>query len=146
MLDRAREAVATVGEALEGVHLKDGLGLVMALAAEFNRYLERQKPWETGKNDPERTATTLWVALQGLNALRVLTAPFMPFSAQQLHLLLGYEGGDPNGTNGGVAEAAWAYGELPIGRALPKPRPLFRKLDDSQLEAEIERLRERFGA
>jgi methionyl-tRNA synthetase len=146
MLDRAGEAFATVGEALEGVHLKDALGLVMALAAEFNRYLERQKPWETGRTDPERTATTLWVALQGLNALRVLTAPFMPFSAQQLHLLLGYEGGDPNGTNGGVAEAAWAFSELPVRRALPKPRPLFKKLDDSQLEAEIERLRERFGA
>ena len=105
MLDRARAAFAIVGEAIEGVHLKDGINTVMAIAAEFNRYLERKKPWETGKTDRERTRTTLCVALQGLNALRVLTAPFIPFSAQQVHLLLGYEGGDPNGANGGVADA-----------------------------------------
>jgi methionyl-tRNA synthetase len=145
MLAHARDAFGTVGNLLEGVHLKDALNTVMALAAEFNRYLERQKPWETGKTDPARTATTLSVALAGLNALRILTVPFMPFSAQQLHLLLGYEGGEPNGTNGGVADATWEYTDLPVGRALPKPKPLFKKLDDTQLEAEIERLRERFG-
>ena len=145
MLARAREAFGTVGALLEDVHLKDAINGVMALAAEYNRYLERQKPWETGKTDPTRTATTLSVAVQGLHALRVLTAPFMPFSAQRLHLLLGYTGGDPNGTNGGVADAAWAYTDLPAGRALPKPAPLFRKLDESQLDAELERLRARFG-
>ena len=146
MLDRARAAFAIVGEAIEGVHLKDGINTVMAIAAEFNRYLERTKPWETGKTDPERTQTTLFVALQGINALRVLTAPFLPFSAQQVHELLGNEGGDPNGANGGVADAQWAYTMLPPGRALPKPKPLFKKLDDAQLADEIERLRQTFGS
>ncbi len=136
----------SIGEAIEGVHLKDGINAAMAVAAEFNRYLERKKPWETGKTDPERTRTTLYVALQGINALRVLTAPFLPFSAQQVHHLLGYEGGDPNGANGGVADARWEYSELAPGRALPKPKPLFKKLDDAQLEEEIERLRQTFGA
>ncbi len=146
MLDRARAAFDSVGTAIEGVHLKDALNSVMNLAAEFNRYLERTKPWETGKTDPERTSTTLYIALQGLNALRVLTTPFLPFSAQKLNLLLGYEGGGPNGMNGGVGDAPWEYTDLPTGRALPKPAPLFKKLDDTQREAEVERLRERFGA
>jgi methionyl-tRNA synthetase len=145
MLARAREAFATVGDLIEGVHLKEGVNTVMALAAEFNRYLERKKPWETGKTDAERTHTTLYVALQGLNALRVLTAPFIPFSAQNVHLLLGYTGGDPNGASGGIADAAWAYTDLESGRALPKPKPLFKKLDDTQLAEEMERLRETFG-
>jgi methionyl-tRNA synthetase len=146
MLERARSAFTVVGEAIEGVHLKDGINTVMALAAEFNRYLERTKPWETGKIDPERTRTTLYVALQGINALRVLTAPFLPFSAQQTHLMLGYEGGDANGASGGIADVRWEYGELAPGRALPKPKPLFKKLDDTQLEEEIERLRQTFGS
>ncbi len=146
MLDRARAAFDSVGTAIEGVHLKDALNSVMNLAAEFNRYLERTKPWETGKTDPERTSMTLYIALQGLNALRVLTTPFLPFSAQKLHVLLGYEGGEPNGMNGGVGDAPWEYTDLPAGRALPKPAPLFKKLDDTQREAEVERLRERFGA
>ncbi|MDQ6603703.1 MAG: methionine--tRNA ligase [Chloroflexota bacterium] len=145
MLARARAAFPTIGTMIEGVHLKDAINATMALAAEFNRYLERKKPWETGKTDTERTNTTLFVALQGLNALRVLTAPFIPFSAQQVHEMLGYTGGDPNGANGGVADEAWAYDDLEPGRALPKPKPLFRKLDDTQLAEEIERLRATFG-
>ena len=145
MLERARAAFDTIGAALSAVRLKDGLALIMALAAEFNRYLERQRPWETGKTDPERTRTTLWVALQALNALRVLTAPYIPFSAQQLHTMLGYTGGAANGADGGVADARWEDTELPAGRALPKPRPLFKKLDDTQLQEEIARLQERFG-
>jgi len=145
VLTRVRAAFAVVGDLIEGVHLKEGINTVMALAAEFNRYLERKKPWETGKTDAERTRTTLWVALQGLNALRVLTAPFIPFSAQQLHRMLGFTGGDPNGANGGVADERWEYTDLAPGRALLKPTPLFRKLDDTQLAEEMERLRATFG-
>jgi len=145
MLAHAHAAFAAIGGLIEGVHLKEAINAVMALAAEFNRYLERKKPWETGKSDAERTRTTLYVALQGLHALRLLFAPFIPFSAQQVHLMLGYVGGDPNGANGGVADEVWEYRDLAPGRALPKPKPLFRKLDETQLAEEMERLRATFG-
>jgi len=145
LLAAAKDAFNTVAADIEAVHLKDGLAKVIGLAAAYNRYLERKKPWETGKTDPARTQTTLWVALQGLAALRTLSVPFMPFSAQQLHLLLGGTGGNPDGTSGGVAELSWAFAELPAGTALPKPHPLFKKLDDAQLAEEVERYRALFG-
>ncbi len=145
VLTLAQSSFDAVGVEIEAVHLKEALGQVMAFAGEFNRYLERKKPWETSKTDPDRTATTLWVALQGLAQLRTLTTPFMPFSAQHLHTLLGHEGGNPDGTGGGVADLAWQYADLPTGTQLPKPAPLFKKLDDAGLEAEVARLRERFG-
>jgi methionyl-tRNA synthetase len=64
--------------------------------------------------------------------MRVLTAPYLPFSAQRLHAFLG-DAGD-------VHTLPWAYRELPAGRALPAPEPLFRKLDDDELATLIERL------
>ncbi|MCC7024201.1 MAG: hypothetical protein IT338_15355, partial [Thermomicrobiales bacterium] len=67
-------------------------------------------------------------------ALRVLTAPFLPFSAQQLHEYLGEEGS--------VHALPWAPRALPAGRALPPPRPLFRKLDDEEMAALVNRLDE----
>jgi methionyl-tRNA synthetase len=69
-----------------------------------------------------------------VSALRVLTAPYLPFSAQQLHDYLGDEGD--------VHALPWAFRELPAGRALPPPQPLFRKLDDEELAGLVGRLDE----
>jgi methionyl-tRNA synthetase len=84
MLERARATFVTVGGQIEAVRLRDGLLSVMTLASALNRYLDEAAPWKTLKTDPERAATSLWTALQVVSALRVLTAPYLPFSAQQL--------------------------------------------------------------
>jgi methionyl-tRNA synthetase len=66
--------------------------------------------------------------------LRVLTAPYLPFSAAQLHSYLGDEGD--------VHALPWAFRDLPAGRSLPPPQPLFRKLDDEELAGLVGRLDE----
>jgi len=132
MLARARATFETVGQLIEAVRLRDGLLAVMALAGALNRYLDEAAPWKTLKSDPERAGTSLWTALQVVSALRVLTAPYLPFSAQQLHAYLGDEGD--------VHALPWAFRDLPAGRALPPPQPLFRKLDDEELAGLVERL------
>jgi methionyl-tRNA synthetase len=134
MLARAREAFTEVGQQIEAVHLRDGLRAVMALAGALNRYLDEAAPWKTLKTDPERAATSLWTALQVVSALRVLTAPFLPFSAQQLHEYLG--------DDGSVHDLPWAHRELPKGRAILPAQPLFRKLDDEELAGLVNRLDE----
>jgi len=132
MLARARATFETVSQLIEAVRLRDGLLAVMALASALNRYLDEAAPWKTLKSDPERAGTSLWTALQVVSALRVLTAPYLPFSAQQLHAYLGDEGD--------VHALPWAFRDLPAGRALPPPHPLFRKLDDEELAGLVERL------
>ena len=134
MLERARATFETVGEQIEAVRLRDGLLSVMALASALNRYLDEAAPWKTLKTDPERAATSLWTALQVVSALCVLTAPYLPFSAQQLHEYLGDEGE--------VHALPWAFRDLPAGRALLLPLPLFRKLDDEELAGLVGRLDE----
>jgi methionyl-tRNA synthetase len=134
MLERARATFKTIGDQIEAVHLRDGLLSVMALAGALNRYLDEAAPWKTLKTDPQRAATSLWTALQVVSALRVLTAPYLPFSAQQLHEYLGEEGD--------VHVLPWAIRDLPAGRALPAPQPLFRKLDDEELAGLVGRLEE----
>ena len=106
----------------------------MTLATALNRYLDEAAPWKTLKTDPERAATSLWTALQVVSALCVLTAPYLPFSAQKLHRYLGDEGD--------VHRLSWKFVELPAGRFLPPPQPLFRKLDDEELGGLVGRLDE----
>ena len=71
--------------------------------------------------------------LSVINQLKVLTAPFLPFSAQQLHEMLGFEGD--------VSKLPWEPQELPEGQALdPNPVPLFEKLDEANVAVENELL------
>jgi methionyl-tRNA synthetase len=132
MLALTAEAFKAAARNIEAVHLRDGLRDVMALAGALNRYLDEAAPWKTLKTDPERAATSLWTALQVVSSLRVLSAPFLPFSAEQLHVYLGDEGS--------VHALPWAPRGLPAGRSLPAPMPLFRKLDDEELSGLVNRL------
>ena len=132
MLTAARDAFSTVAAQIEAVHLREGLRLIMALATALNKYLDDAAPWKSLKTDPERAATSLWTSLQVISALRVLTAPYLPFSAQRLHELLGEVGS--------VHDLPWAFRELPAGRSLQPPQPLFRKLEDDELTALLDRL------
>jgi methionyl-tRNA synthetase len=131
ILESAEEAFDKVGSLIEACHFKDALREVMALATEANRYLDEAAPWKTLKTDPERAATSLYVVLSVINNLKVLTAPFLPFSAQQLHEMLGYEGD--------LSKERWASVKLAPGQRLTKsPTPLFEKLDEANIALENE--------
>jgi methionyl-tRNA synthetase len=52
----------------------------------------RQEPWRTAKTDRLRTATTLNTALNAINGLKVALYPYLPFSSNTLHELLGQTG------------------------------------------------------
>lgn len=159
-----RELLATVESAFDvvGTHLaarrfRAALVEAMNVAREANRYLEVKSPWRQIKEDREAAATSLYVALQAINGLKILLAPFLPFSAERLHAALGYEGhlfgdqyteevGAENDRHNvlrydaGPATGEWAYEVLPVGRPLNKPKPLFKKLDDSVIEEELARM------
>jgi len=157
VLAQAEEAFTTVGDLLSACKFKAAITAVMALAQTGNRYLDELAPWKTAKTDRARTATTLFVGLRLVDSLKTLFCPFTPHTAQDLHAMLGYEGtiigelrfeevdeeGDTHrvyGWHPGQWEGRWAPSELPAGRQLGKPQPLFRKLDDSIVEEELERI------
>ena len=71
--------------------------------------------------DREAAGTTIYVMLQVLSGLRVLFCPYLPFSSQHLHEYLGFEGE--------VSKAPWQNTTVAAGKTLPKPTPLFPKLE-----------------
>jgi methionyl-tRNA synthetase len=109
--------------------------------------------------DRGRAAMVQYAALRAVDTLKVLFAPFLPFSSQKLHELLGHRGilaGSPEIRE--VAEpgeaphrvltgdyaawtAHWEPGELPAGQILLPPAPLFQKLAAAVVEEELARLR-----
>jgi methionyl-tRNA synthetase len=104
----------------------------MSLAQETNRYLDEKSPWKTLKTDREACATALFVSLSAIATLKTLFYPFLPFSSEKLHLLMGFKGT--------VKDEGWGLQQLPAGLMLATPEPLFTKLDESVVAEENAKL------
>jgi methionyl-tRNA synthetase len=160
LLSSVEAGFGTVGDLLGTVRFKAAITEVLRLAALVNQYLAEEQPWHRIKDDRERAATTLFVAVRCVDCLKTLATPFLPFSSQRLHEMLGYadaiapqptvreyeeEGGARHVVLGGEYDATprWAPSDIPPGRLLPAPVALFRKLDESVVESELDRMRVR---
>jgi methionyl-tRNA synthetase len=136
-----------VGRLVEAARFRAALAAAMQLATRVNRYVSEQAPWALLDADRPRAGTILYVALRCIDSLKVLFTPFLPFSAQRLHELLGYEGwlagpleirevedadGAVHAVLGGDYDTwigSWTPSTLPAGQRLREPEPLFEKLD-----------------
>jgi methionyl-tRNA synthetase len=143
----------SVGRLIDATSFRAALAEAMRLASRVNVYVSEQAPWALVKTDRERAGTVLYVGLRCIDSLKTMLAPFLPFSSQTVHELLGHEGWlagplefrdvEEDGATHTVLTGdyetwvgRWAPGELPPGRPLPEPRPLFRKLDAAAVVAE----------
>ncbi len=147
----------TVGQLLAAVKLKAALEEVLRLARATNVYLDTKAPWHQIKADPAAAGTSIYVALRVIDNLKVLFAPFLPHTCQQLHEYLGYEGRlfgrqytqqyaetarehVALGYDGSQAIGQWAPSRLPEGQLLRQPAPLFKKLEPEVAQQELARL------
>ncbi len=157
VLALVEEAFAPIGEEINACHFRSAVGKVMGLAREVNRYLDGAAPWLVIKSDPQRAATATYVALRVIDSLKLLFAPFLPFSSQALHQALGYDT-DLFGRQRVIEVQEnshkhialtydwqpqgdlWRPSQLPPGQGLRRPQPLFRKLEPEIVAQELARL------
>ena len=136
LLENARETMDGVDQELRACHFKAAIALAFSLAQEANRYLDARAPWRSIKSDRDEAGTTLWTAICTINCLKMLLFPFLPFSGQQLHEYLGFDGR--------VEEQSWDFDVLlnaiKPGNPLRNPAPLYTKLDPEVVDQEVQRL------
>ena len=134
LLDRAESALGEVGRHIESCSFRLALGSAMDLAHAANRYLDRKEPWRAIRSDRDSAAGTLWVALAAINCLKTLLYPFLPFSSEKLHAMLGLQAG--------VQDEGWRWDRdsLRPDHKLQEPRPLFAKLEEALIEQESLRI------
>jgi methionyl-tRNA synthetase len=159
LLAGVEEGFDAVGAHIDGGRFRAALGEAMRLASTVNQYVSEQAPWALVKSDRERAGTVLYVALHAVDSLKTIFTPFLPHTSQRVHELLGYEGWlagpleyrevDEDGATHQILTGdyaswvgAWKPSDLRPGQALQEPRPLFRKLDDSVVAEELERMRD----
>ncbi|HEY8029552.1 MAG TPA: methionine--tRNA ligase [Gaiellaceae bacterium] len=153
VLDAVAAGFDEVGSLIEQVRFKAAIGEAMRISSLANQYVAEQAPWNLVKTDRERAATVLYVALRCVDSLKTLLAPFLPFTSQVVHELLGHEGylagpleirrvDDHNVLTGDYTSwvGEWKPSELEPGRPLREPVPLFRKLPPETAAEELARL------
>lgn len=121
-----------IAASIEQYRFREALSEFMALARLGNKYLADEEPWKLIKTDEERVKTILNIGLQITSNLAILAQPFLPFSAQKLFnmLNLGVQDWDKAGT----------LDLLPLGHQLNEASLLFEKIEDSEIDAQIQRL------
>jgi len=135
MIRNAQDQQAKVAANLEHLHFKDALREAIQIARLGNQYFDAKAPWDLVKKDREACGTVLHVCLRVCRGLAVTLAPFLPFSSERLWTMLG--------ESGSVHASRWdaGFAELPPGRPLAEPKPLFAKVElPAETGAEEDRL------
>ena len=117
---------------LDTFHFRDAQKEAMNLARIGNKYLAETEPWKLAKTDMNRVATILNISLQIAANLSIAFEPFLPFSSQKLREMLNLSTFD--------WKELGKMNLLAEGHQLNTPELLFEKIDDEQVEAQIQKL------
>ena len=122
----------TLSNNIEQFHFREALKDAMNLARIGNKYLADTEPWKLAKTDMKRVETIMNVSLQICANLAIAFEPFLPFTAEKLRAMLG------------MVEVDWnKLGQLDIladGAKIEKPVLLFEKIEDSVIQAQLDKL------
>ena len=117
---------------LDNFRFRDALKEVMNLARIGNKYLAETEPWKLIKTDPERVKTIMNLSIQICANLSAAFEPFLPFSTDKLRKQMN------------IGQFKWSdLGSIDLveaGHQMATPELLFEKIEDSVVEAQVQKL------
>ena len=151
---------AVISSSVERYRFREALGELMNVARLGNKYLADEEPWKVMKDDPERVKTQMYVALQIAAALSVLAEPFLPFTATKLSKILNL--GDLKEHFAGfskflkekdrdakdiIIDKTLGWNDIsensdliPAGHKIGEAELLFAKIEDEEIQKQIDKL------
>lgn len=128
-----RELPDKVGEFITDYEFRDGLLEIFRVCKLGNKYFNDQEPWKAVKENPQKAANTLYLSNQLAKTLAIVLKPYMPTKADAIAEIINID----------IPEK-WdeAIVPLPAGHEINKAKPLFKKIDDDVIDAQIAKLNE----
>jgi methionyl-tRNA synthetase len=126
---------AVIASSIEKYRFREAQAEMMNVARLGNKYLADEEPWKTFKTDAERTKTVMYVALQIAAALATLSKPFLPFTSGKLNKMLNLEDANFDWNDISSEKAL-----LEEGHQIAKAELLFSKVEDAEIEKQLEKL------
>ena len=125
---------AVISSSVERYRFREALGELMNVARLGNKYLADEEPWKVIKDNPERVQTQMYVALQIAAALSSLCEPFLPFTATKLSRILKIDSKIDWKTVSETSEL------IPVGHQIGEAELLFSKIEDEEIQKQMEKL------
>jgi len=141
IMDDIKNAKVKVEQAIEGFHFRDALFEVIDLARKGNKYLQEKEPWKKASSSPNPEESQklidncIHLCLQLTANLAILVNPFLPHTAKKMCHMMKVEDRMLNWENAGSLKL------LSYGYNLREPELLFRKIEDDEIKAQVEKLR-----
>ncbi len=130
-----------VEENLENFRFRDALFAVIDLSRKGNQYMQKKQPWilakglEKNPDDQQLIDNCLHICLQLTANLAVLVNPFLPGTAKKMLHMMKVVEKMLDWENAGKAKL------LSVGYSLREPQLLFRKIEDEEINAQVEKLK-----
>jgi len=133
-LEKLQKFPSIIGSSIDRYRFREASQLLMNLARLGNQYLAGEEPWKVIKTNPERVETIMYVALQIATALAVVAEPFLPFTSEKLKGIL-------NSSETLKWDDVSEKEELiPSGHQIGKAELLFAKIEDQEIQAQLDKL------
>jgi methionyl-tRNA synthetase len=145
-----------IASSIERYRFREASQELMNLARLGNKYLADEEPWNVIKEDEARTQTIMYVALQIASALATLSEPFLPFTSNKLKEILCFISTSLNDQTQNDKNENECHAELveashwddisnknvliPAGHEIGKAELLFSKIEDKEIQAQLDKL------
>lgn len=148
ILQEIKKASTVVGNYIEEYRFRDALYNVIDLARSGNKYLQEKEPWKKSsaiEKNPEDVQQVerlkseidncLHICLQLCANLAILVNPFLPNTAKKMCFLMKVVDRMLDWQNAGSTKL------LSVGYSLRAPELLFRKIEDTEVNFQVEKLK-----
>ena len=141
LLKEISKTKANIENLIEGYKFRDALYEVIDLARKGNKYMQDKQPWIVAKTleaNPEGQKlidNCLHICLQLTANLAVFINPFLPFAAKKMCYMMKVVDKMLDWENAGKPNL------LSVGYSLREPQLLFRKIEDTEVAEQVEKLK-----
>ncbi|HTI89732.1 MAG TPA: methionine--tRNA ligase [Puia sp.] len=140
IIDSIAATPAKVEKLLEEYRFREALFEVIMLSDQANKYMQKKEPWIVARtltatpDNQQLIDNCLHICLQLTANLAILVNPFLPFTAQKMLHMMKVVDKMLEWENAGKMKL------LSVGYSLRAPELLFRKIEDDEIKAQIEKL------
>ncbi|MBG6132771.1 methionyl-tRNA synthetase [Aquimarina sp. EL_43] len=128
---------SVIASSIERYRFREASQELLNVARLGNKYLADEEPWKLIKTDEERTKTIMYVALQIASALATLSEPFLPFTSGKLKSILSFSKLDQQSKWNEIVTKEVL---LPAGHQIEKGELLFSKIEDAEIQKQLDKL------
>ena len=134
VLDEIYNYPKKISDLIESFKFREAVNTLIDLARLGNKYLAEEEPWKLIKTEnSERVKTIMNIALQLSGVLSIVSEPFLPNTALKLRNMLNLQSSDWNSISK----------ENPIILSkINKGELLFRKVEDDEIDIQLQKLNE----